>query len=124
MVKGLIRFGLIWAISLLLTPYVNRFLDRLAERAGRMGKVLVQGLEAIRAKHPKAVKETRGRGLLAGLDLVPPVADAVAACRERGLLVLTAGDNTLRLAPPLIVTDNEVAQACGIIDAALAGMAS
>ncbi len=107
-----------------LTVFGTLIEDRLAERAGRMGKVLVQGLEAIRAKHPKAVKEIRGRGLLAGLDLVPPVADAVAACRERGLLVLTAGDNTLRLAPPLIVTDNEVAQACGIIDAALAGMAS
>jgi len=107
-----------------LTVFGTLIEDRLAERAGRMGKVLVQGLEAIRAKHPKAVKEIRGRGLLTGLDLVPPVADAVAACRERGLLVLTAGDNTLRLAPPLIVTDNEVAQACGIIDAALAGMAS
>jgi acetylornithine/N-succinyldiaminopimelate aminotransferase len=107
-----------------LTVFGTLIEDKLAERAGRMGKVLVQGLEAIRAKHPKAVKEIRGRGLLAGLDLVPPVADAVAACRERGLLVLTAGDNTLRLAPPLIVTDNEVAQACGIIDAALAGMAS
>jgi len=107
-----------------LTVFGTLIEDRLAERAGRMGKVLVQGLEALRAKHPKAVKEIRGRGLLAGLDLVPPVADAVAACRERGLLVLTAGDNTLRLAPPLIVTDNEVAQACGIIDAALAGMAS
>jgi len=107
-----------------LTVFGTLIEDRLAERAGRMGKVLVQGLDAIRAKHPKAVKEIRGRGLLAGLDLVPPVADAVAACRDRGLLVLTAGDNTLRLAPPLIVTDNEVAQACGIIDAALAGMAS
>ncbi len=107
-----------------LTVFGTLIEDRLAERAGRMGKVLVHELEAIRAKHPKAVKEIRGRGLLAGLDLVPPVADAVAACRERGLLVLTAGDNTLRLAPPLIVTDNEVAQACGIIDAALAGMAS
>jgi acetylornithine/N-succinyldiaminopimelate aminotransferase len=107
-----------------LTVFGTLIEDKLAERAGRMGKVLAQGLEAIRAKHPKAVKEIRGRGLLAGLDLVPPVADAVAACRERGLLVLTAGDNTLRLAPPLIVTDNEVAQACGIIDAALAGMAS
>jgi acetylornithine/N-succinyldiaminopimelate aminotransferase len=105
-----------------LTVFGTLIEDRLAERAGRMGKVLAQGLEAIRAKYPKAVKEVRGRGLLAGLDLVPPVADAVAACRERGLLVLTAGDNTLRLAPPLIVTDNEVAQACGIIDAALAGM--
>jgi acetylornithine aminotransferase/acetylornithine/N-succinyldiaminopimelate aminotransferase len=93
--------------------------DKLAERAGRVGKLLLQGLDAIRAKHPKAVKEVRGRGLLAGLDLVPPVGDVVAACRERGLLVLTAGDNTLRLAPALIVTENEVAEACAIIDVAL-----
>jgi len=93
--------------------------DKLAERAGRVGKLLLQGLEAVRAKHPKAVKEVRGRGLLAGLDLVPPVGDVVAACRERGLLVLTAGDNTLRLAPALIVTEKEVAEACAIIDVAL-----
>jgi acetylornithine aminotransferase/acetylornithine/N-succinyldiaminopimelate aminotransferase len=93
--------------------------DRLAERAGRMGKLLLETLEAIRAKHPKAVKEIRGRGLLVGLDLVPPVGDAVAACRERGLLVLTAGDNTLRLAPALIVSEKEIAEACGIIDVAL-----
>jgi acetylornithine/N-succinyldiaminopimelate aminotransferase len=93
--------------------------DKLAERAGRVGKLLLQGLEAVRAKHPKAVKEVRGRGLLVGLDLVPPVGDVVAACRERGLLVLTAGDNTLRLAPALIVTEKEVAEACSIIDTAL-----
>ena len=93
--------------------------DKLAERAGRVGKLLLQGLEAVRAKHPKAVKEVRGRGLLAGLDLVPPVGDVVAACRERGLLVLTAGDNTLRLAPALIVAEKEVAEACAIIDVAL-----
>ncbi len=93
--------------------------DKLAERAGRVGKLLLQGLEAIRTKHPKAVKEIRGRGLLVGLDLVPPVGDVVAACRERGLLVLTAGDNTLRLAPALIVAEKEVAEACAIIDTAL-----
>jgi acetylornithine/succinyldiaminopimelate/putrescine aminotransferase len=93
--------------------------DRLAERAGRMGKVLLEGLEAIRTAHPKAVKEVRGRGLLAGLDLVPPVGEAVAACRERGLLALTAGDNTLRLAPALIVTEKELAEALAIIDTAL-----
>jgi acetylornithine/N-succinyldiaminopimelate aminotransferase len=97
--------------------------DKLAERAGRVGKLLLQGLEAVRAKHPKAVKEVRGRGLLAGLDLVPPVGDVVAACRERGLLVLTAGDNTLRLAPALIVAEKEVAEACAIIDTALKAVA-
>jgi acetylornithine aminotransferase/acetylornithine/N-succinyldiaminopimelate aminotransferase len=97
--------------------------DKLAERAGRVGKLLLQGLEAVRVKHPKAVKEVRGRGLLVGLDLVPPVGDVVAACRERGLLVLTAGDNTLRLAPALIVAEKEVAEACAIIDTALKAVA-
>ena len=97
--------------------------DKLAERAGRMGKLLFPALEAIRVKHPKAVKEVRGRGLLAGLDLVPPVADAVTACRERGLLVLTAGDNTLRLAPALIVGESDIAEACGIIEASLKAVA-
>jgi acetylornithine/N-succinyldiaminopimelate aminotransferase len=106
-----------------LTVFGTLIEDRLAERAGRMGKLLLQGLEAIRTKHPKAVKETRGRGLLAGLDLVPPVADAVTACRERGLLVLTAGDNTLRLAPALIVSEKEIAEACDIIQAALEAVA-
>ncbi|HEV8530684.1 MAG TPA: aspartate aminotransferase family protein [Methylomirabilota bacterium] len=93
--------------------------DRLAERAAQMGKILLKGLEALRAKHPKAVKDLRGRGLLVGLDVVPPVGDVVAACRERGLLALTAGDNTLRLAPALIVSDKEIGQACDIIDTAL-----
>jgi len=97
--------------------------DKLAERAGRVGKAMIEAFEAVRAKHPKAVKEVRGRGLLAGFDLVPPVGDVVAACRERGLLVLTAGDNMLRVAPALIVTEKEVAEACGIIDAALKAVA-
>ena len=43
----------------------------------------------------------------------------VNACRERGLLVLTAGDNTLRLAPALIVDEKEIAEGCAIIDKAL-----
>ena len=97
--------------------------DKLAERAGRVGKLLLQGLEAVRARNPKTIKEIRGRGLLVGLDLVPAVGDVVAACRERGLLVLTAGDNTLRLAPALIVTEKEVAEACALIDTALKAVA-
>jgi acetylornithine aminotransferase/acetylornithine/N-succinyldiaminopimelate aminotransferase len=97
--------------------------DKLAERAGRVGKIMIEAFQALRAKHPKAVKEVRGRGLLAGFDLVPPVGDVVAACRERGLLVLTAGDNMLRVAPALIVTEKEIAEACGIIDAALKAVA-
>jgi predicted acetylornithine/succinylornithine family transaminase len=93
--------------------------DRLPERAGRMGRILVERLKAVAARRPGAVKEVRGRGLLVGLDLGPPVADAVARCRERGLLVLTAGDNVLRLAPPLTVDEADLAVAVDTIERAL-----
>ena len=101
------------------TVFATLLEDKLADRAERMGKVLGQALEALRAKYLKAVKEVRGRGLLMGLDLATPVGDVVNACRERGLLVLTAGDNALRLAPALIVDEKEIAEGCAIIDKAL-----
>jgi 4-aminobutyrate aminotransferase-like enzyme len=53
------------------------------------------------------------------MDLAAPVGDVVAACRERGLLVLTAGDNALRLAPPLIVDEPSIERAVEIIERAL-----
>jgi acetylornithine/N-succinyldiaminopimelate aminotransferase len=96
--------------------------DRLFERAARLGRVLRDRLAAIQDRHPRLVKEVRGKGLLLGLDLVEPVMDAVAACRERGLLVLTAGDNTLRLAPPLVVDEDTLARGAEIIERSLAGM--
>jgi acetylornithine aminotransferase/acetylornithine/N-succinyldiaminopimelate aminotransferase len=101
------------------TVFVTLLEDKLSERAGRMGKLLLQGLEDLRTRYPKAVKAVRGRGLLVGMDLIPPVGDLVTACREQGLLALTAGDNTLRLAPALIVSEKEIAEGCAIIDKAL-----
>ena len=62
----------------------------------------------------------RGQGLLVAADVTPPVGDVGTRCRERGLLTLTAGDNALRLAPPLIVDERAIEQGVGIIDAALA----
>jgi len=55
------------------------------------------------------------------MDLLPPVGDVISACRQRGLLALSAGDNTLRLAPPLVVDEASVRRAVEIIDQALAG---
>jgi len=95
--------------------------ERLPERAAAMGRVLREQLEALRARHPKAATAVRGRGLLVGMDLVPPVGEVIGACREHGLLALSAGDNTLRLAPPLVVDEAAIRHAVEIIDQALAG---
>jgi 4-aminobutyrate aminotransferase-like enzyme len=52
---------------------------------------------------------------------VPPVGEVIGACRERGLLVLSAGDNTLRLAPPLITDEATLRRGVEIIDQVLSG---
>jgi acetylornithine/N-succinyldiaminopimelate aminotransferase len=75
-------------------------------------------LTAILATLPGVV-EVRGRGLLLGAELDRPAAAVVDACRERGLLVLSAGESTLRLAPPLVVTPEDVADAGATIGEAL-----
>jgi len=66
------------------------------------------------------VREVRGAGLLLGAELDRPAADVVAQCAERGLLVGTAGENVLRVTPPLVVTAAEVDQALGVLEEVLA----
>jgi predicted acetylornithine/succinylornithine family transaminase len=94
--------------------------DRIPERAARMGRELMEGLRAIQSRQPM-VREVRGRGLLIGIDLTVPVAPIVDRCRDAGLLVLSAGENVLRLAPPLIVDSRDAARALEIIERALPG---
>ena len=108
-----------FATAVGLTVFGTLIEERLPERAARMGRLLSDRLESVRSKRPNAVKEVRGKGLLIGVDLSVPVGDVLAACRDRGLLVLTAGDNTLRLAPPLIVDEASVDRAADIVERAL-----
>jgi acetylornithine aminotransferase/acetylornithine/N-succinyldiaminopimelate aminotransferase len=96
--------------------------ERLPERAERLGRLLREQLASIQSRHPRMIKEVRGRGLLVGVDLVPLVADVVAGCRDAGLLALTAGDNTLRLAPPLIVSEGDIQRATEIIERVVASV--
>jgi acetylornithine/N-succinyldiaminopimelate aminotransferase len=97
--------------------------EGLPARAARVGRALMARMTAIQERYPRLVKEVRGRGLLIGLDLAPPVAGVLAACRERGLLVLTAGDNTLRLAPPLILDEADAERAAEIVEKSLVAAA-
>ncbi len=92
--------------------------EKIPDRAARMGRRLMDGLQSLRAKH-STIREVRGRGLLIGVGLERPVTAVVDACREAGLLVLSAGEQVLRLAPPLIVDERDCDRALGIIDGAL-----
>jgi acetylornithine/N-succinyldiaminopimelate aminotransferase len=84
----------------------------------RMGLLLKQRLAALKDRHPGVVAEIRGQGLLVGLRTHVPNTDVVAAARDRKLLTIAAGDNVVRLLPPLIVTEAEIAQAVEMLDAA------
>ncbi len=94
------------------------FLDRVK----RTGLVLKQKLAALKDRHPDLIEEIRGEGLIAGLKLKVPPADLVAAARAHHLLVIAAGDNVVRLVPPLVITEDEVAEALERMDAACADL--
>jgi len=84
--------------------------DELLANVRARGAELVAGLVAL-----PGVVGVRGRGLLIGVETAAPAADIVAAAREERLLVLTAGENVLRLAPPLTVGVDEVAAALEVL---------
>ena len=90
------------------------FLDRIA----RTGLLFKQRLAEMKDRHPAVIAEVRGEGLLLGLRAVVPNQDLVAACREEGLLTAAAGENVVRLLPPLISGETEVTEAMNRIDAA------
>jgi acetylornithine/N-succinyldiaminopimelate aminotransferase len=70
---------------------------------------------AIAARLPSV----RGRGLLLGVETTRPAADLVVECLERGLLVGTAGESTLRLTPPLTLTADELEHGLAILEEVL-----
>ena len=90
----------------------------------RKGKKLWDALVQIAADFPKVFLDARGAGLLLGLKCVLPAGDVQAACTEQGLLCVTAGDNVLRLAPPLVVTDADIDAALGMLRAAATALAA
>lgn len=93
----------------------------LAANATARGDQLLAGMRALQTGQP-AITEVRGRGLMIGFDLTDhETAYAVEqACFERGLLVLTCGQRGVRLAPPLVVTAEQVEIALSIIAEAVA----
>jgi acetylornithine/N-succinyldiaminopimelate aminotransferase len=84
----------------------------------RLALLFKQRLAEIKDRHPAVIAEVRGEGLLIGLRSQVPNGDLVDAFRAQNLLTVGAGENVVRLLPPLIVSEAEVADALARIDRA------
>jgi acetylornithine/N-succinyldiaminopimelate aminotransferase len=86
----------------------------------KKGKMLAKGLRALQRKYPKQIVDVRGLGLMLGIELADNATPAVAGLRARGILVTKAGDNVVRLLPPLVVKRSDLRSFLEAFDAVLA----
>jgi alanine-glyoxylate transaminase / (R)-3-amino-2-methylpropionate-pyruvate transaminase len=112
--------------------------EHLVENAARMGKVLRDGLDALKKKYPKTIGDVRGKGLMQGLELVKdetikdrtPAPDAAnrlfEETKKRGLLIGKGGlyNNTIRIAPALNIGKADIEEALKILDQSFAAFAN
>ena len=93
-------------------------LDLLAH-VNEVAAYLEEKLDELAAKHD-CIKERRGKGLMQGLELTgKSVGEVITAAREKGLLVISAEHNVLRMLPPLVITKEDVDKAVEILDVCL-----
>ena len=106
--------------------------DELIDRAETLGSFLRDKLLELQQRH-EMIGDVRGKGLMIGVELVkdrgtkePAAAErneVVQACFRRGLLILGCGENTIRLSPPLVITEQQAESAIAILDEALTEVA-
>ena len=82
--------------------------QKIVAKTLKTGAFLLAGLKQLKQTFPEIIGEIRGLGLMVGVDLQVPVAKVVGACLKRRLLVGSAGTNTLRITPPLIINESEI----------------
>lgn len=87
------------------------FLDRVVEQ----GNHLRAGLNGLQQRYPDALAEVRGLGFMLGIKPVEEAARFAGRLREHGLLSVPAGDNVVRLLPPLVAGAEEIEQALAIL---------
>ena len=97
--------------------------DDFLDRVRRTALLLKQRLAEIKDRYPAVIAEVRGEGLLVGLRAVVPSAELVDELRAEKMITAAAGDNVVRLLPPLIVSEEEMAEAVARIERACARIA-
>jgi acetylornithine/N-succinyldiaminopimelate aminotransferase len=92
------------------------------DRVARMGLLLKQRLAELKDRHPAIIAEVRGEGLMMGLRTQVANTDFIAAALEQKLVLIGAGDNVVRLLPPLIIGEADMAEAVKRLDQACSAM--
>lgn len=98
--------------------------DGFLEEVQRKALLFKQGLAAVADEFPGVIEDIRGSGLMLGFKCAVPNKDVNNALRDQHLLAVTAGDNVIRLLPPLTVTDAEIHEALARIRAAAGSLAT
>ena len=88
------------------------------EKVRQNGLLMKQRLAELKDRHSSVISEVRGEGLLIGLRMVPPAAEMVDELRNEEMITVAAGDNVVRLLPPLIIGEAEISEAIARIDRA------
>ncbi len=86
------------------------------EHVNRVAGYLQQQLGALVASHPGVFDSLRGQGLMLGLKMKTDAGAFIAAARANGLIVLPAGDNVVRLLPPLTLTETEAREGLDLLN--------
>ena len=95
--------------------------DGFLANVDRTGRVLRARLEALVKRHPGILVDVRGAGLMLGIKCAVPNTEMVNRLRTAGLLTVGAGDNVVRILPPLIIDESHVDGALAILDAVCGG---
>jgi 4-aminobutyrate aminotransferase/(S)-3-amino-2-methylpropionate transaminase len=106
--------------------------DKLVDRARHIGKILNDSLNALAAKY-SIIGEVRGRGAMQAIELVEPgtttpnpaaMATIIKYCQSKGVLILTAGTyaNVIRFLPPIVISDELLKDALGVLEEAFASL--
>ena len=93
--------------------------EKILDNVARQSRTLMDGLSALAKKYP-CIRGVRGRGLMVGAVLDQPAGAVLGILRSKGMIALSAGENVLRLVPPLNVSDADCALALELIDGAFA----
>ena len=101
----------------------NHVFDRISDPAllahvVEMEHAMCELLAGVQRRSPK-IRAVRGRGLMWGVDVTDPAKDVVARALELGLLLVGAGDHTIRLLPPLVITKDDLAHGIELLERAI-----